>query len=171
MCWDVANEYGWTMGIDHADSHKFKLYASNVFKTGSNAFTIDRQGNIGVGTQNPQYPLHVIGDVFATNVISYSDRTYKTNINTIQNALDKINNIRGVSYSLQSEPNREYVGVIAQEVESYIPQVVHTDTNGMKSVSYGNMVAVLIEAVKDLTKTIREQQEEINALKLVLQPN
>lgn len=171
ISFDVANQAGWSMGIDNADSRKFKMYTSNVFKTGSNAFTIDRRGNIGIGTEIPAYPLHVNGNIFATNVISYSDRKYKTDIHTIDNPLDLIQNIRGVSYKLQSDPYTTYLGVIAQEVEPYIPEVVHTDASGLKSVSYGNMVAVLIEAVKTLTKRVDQQAEEIKELKLALQPN
>jgi hypothetical protein len=171
IAFDSLDENGWTMGMDHVDSWKLKVYNSNLFKTGLNALTIDRNGNIGIGTQSPQYPLHVIGDVYATNIISYSDRTYKTDIQTLQKSLDIVNSIRGVSYKLCSDLSKTYIGVIAQEVEAHIPHVVHTDVNGMKSVSYGNMVGILIEAVKELTAITEKQGKEIEALKLALQPN
>jgi len=92
------------------------------------------------------------------DVTAYSDRRFKHNIETIDNALDKVTKMRGVSYE---KDNRNSIGVIAQEVEEVIPEVVHTDTDGMKSVAYGNIVGVLIEAIK-------EQQKRIEALEEII---
>ena len=58
-------------------------------------------------------------------------------------------------YNKIGEENRK-VGVIAQEVEKVLPEVVHTDTEGMKAVDYGKMVGVLIEAIKELKQEIDE---------------
>ena len=63
--------------------------------------------------------------------------------------------MRGVSYNkIDSKENS--IGVIAQEVEKVLPEVVHTDGEGMKSVAYGNIVGVLIEAIKDQQRQIDE---------------
>ena len=97
----------------------------------------------------------------AGDVVANSDVRLKSNINTINNALDKVLNLRGVEFTKHSEDNKvKHIGVIAQEVESVVPEVVTTadDEDNTKSVAYGNMVALLIEAIK-------EQQEQIDMLK------
>ena len=97
---------------------------------------------------------------------SSSDERIKTNIKTIENALDKTLLLRGVNYyDFRIEPDRLKIGLIAQEVEYIIPEVVHTDPETtMKSIEYGPIVALLIEAVK-------EQQKQINELKNILIKN
>jgi len=87
------------------------------------------------------------------DITAFSDERLKTDIETIDNALDKVMNMRGVSYTKQAEKG---IGVIAQEIEKVLPEVV---TDGeYKSVAYGNIVGVLIEAIK-------EQQKQIDELK------
>lgn len=97
------------------------------------------------------------GTLEATDFNSLSDERVKTDIKTIDNSLDKLHQLRGVSFKFK-ETNKESIGVIAQEVESVLPEIVNTDSSGLKSVSYGNMVGLLIEAIK-------EQQKEIDNLK------
>ena len=100
--------------------------------------------------------LSVTGEIVASgDVCAYSDRRLKRNIETIDNALDKVNNLRGVTFEKGLQPS---LGVIAQEVEEVLPELVKTDSDGMKSVAYGNMVGLLIEAIK-------EQQKQIDDLK------
>ena len=84
---------------------------------------------------------------------SSSDLKIKTNIKTIENALDKVLKLRGVEFD-RVDKNERQIGVIAQEVEKIIPEVVHGDN--LKSVSYGNLVGLLIEAIKELKKEINE---------------
>jgi hypothetical protein len=111
-----------------------------------------------MGTQTPVYKLDVNGTIRATgDVIAFSDVRVKENINTIENALDKVMKLRGVEYNKIGE-SRNSLGVIAQEIEEVLPQVVHIDNNGMKSVSYNSIIGVLIEAIK-------EQQHQIDELK------
>ena len=87
------------------------------------------------------------------DITAFSDERLKSDIETIDNALDKVMNMRGVSYTKQAEKG---IGVIAQEIEKVLPEVV---TDGeYKSVAYGNIVGVLIEAIK-------EQQKQIDELK------
>ena len=97
----------------------------------------------------------VTGDLTATGFVdSSSDIKLKTNIKTIDNALDKVLQLRGAEYDRIDRDNQHEIGVIAQEVEKIIPEVVHGDET--KTVSYGNLVGLLIEAVKDLKKEIDE---------------
>ena len=82
-----------------------------------------------------------------------SDRTLKSNITTISDALNKVVSLRGVEFDW-IESGGHGIGVIAQEVEEVIPEVVLTHM-GLKSVAYGNLIAVLIEAIKDQNKRIK----------------
>ena len=92
---------------------------------------------------------------FNNNVTAFSDERLKSNIETIDGGLAKILSMRGVTYT---RDNKDNVGVIAQEVEKVIPQIVKTadDEMGTKSVDYTRITAVLIEAVKELTKRVEE---------------
>ena len=110
---------------------------------------------LGIGTNNPTEKLDVIGTVKATDFNTTSDQNLKTNIQTIENPLDKIVQIRGVNFEWK-ENNKPSAGVIAQEVEKVLPQLVNGE--GTKTVNYNGLIGLLIEAVK-------AQQEEINMLK------
>lgn len=96
------------------------------------------------------------GDIAAANFNTTSDARLKENIETIDNSYDIMNSIRGVSYKMGT---KSQVGVIAQEVEAVLPQVVSQNSQGYKSVAYGNMVGVLIEYTKDLEKRITALEE------------
>jgi hypothetical protein len=101
------------------------------------------------------------GSITATgDITAYSDKRVKENINTIEDALDKVKALRGVTYNrTDKEDKSEKIGVIAQEIQQVLPQVVHEQEDGMLGVSYGNITAVLIEAIK-------EQQAQIELLKV-----
>ena len=115
-------------------------------------------GNQAVKTSSTKlYFNPSTGQFNATDFNSLSDANKKKDIQTIESAVGIVGQLRGVTFNWR-DTNQAAIGVIAQEVESVLPQVVSTATTGEKSVSYGNIVAVLIEAVK-------EQQQEINALK------
>lgn len=93
-----------------------------------------------------------------SDVVTYSDIRFKHNVVTIDNALEKVNLLRGVSYE---KDLKQCIGVIAQEVETVIPEVVHTDPDGMKSVAYGNIVGLLIESIKELTARVESLEKQI----------
>lgn len=95
------------------------------------------------------------GVVSATEFTATSDERYKKDIETIVGALDKVSQLRGVSYKLR-ESGLGNIGLIAQEVESVVPDVVRTNEEGVKSVTYGNIVGLLIEAIKELKQEIEE---------------
>ena len=114
------------------------------------------------GTGNIAGSGYIYGNdlVMTGNVTAYSDVRLKTNITDITDALEKVLKIRGVTYNRIDvlDTKKRYAGVIAQEVEQVLPEVVSEDEEGMKNVAYGNMIGLLIEAIK-------EQQQEIELLK------
>ena len=105
---------------------------------------------------------HFAGTVNAANFNTTSDAALKTNVETLNGSLDAVMSMRGVSFDW-IESGKSEVGVIAQEVEEVIPDLVNTNEQGIKSVKYGNMVAVLIEAIKDQQKQIDELKAQLNS--------
>jgi len=101
--------------------------------------------------------IHMDGNLVVTgDVISLSDENEKSNIASVTSALDIVNGINGVYYTLNSDEDRKRrVGVIAQDVEKVLPEVVY-ENDGVKSVAYGNIVGVLVEAIKELQEEIKE---------------
>jgi len=97
---------------------------------------------------------------FNNDVTAFSDVILKDDINTIDNALDRVQGMRGVFFDRTDNNQIRQTGVIAQEVEPFLPEVVREtkDENKIKSVAYGNMVGVLIEAIKELNAKIEELQ-------------
>ena len=96
---------------------------------------------------------------FNNNVTAYSDERLKSNIKTIESGLDKVEKLRGVTYTRDEKDN---IGVIAQEVEKVLPEIVLTadDMMGTKSVDYSRITAVLIEAVKELSARVKELEDK-----------
>ena len=100
--------------------------------------------------------VSVSGTVTATgDITAFSDERTKSNVETITEALYKVKAMRGVSY-ISKFNMEERIGVIAQEVERVVPEVVHTHENGLKSVAYQNLVGLLIEAIKALELRVAE---------------
>jgi hypothetical protein len=95
------------------------------------------------------------GQLSATDLNSTSDERLKEDIKQISNALEKVLKLRGVSYTLK-ESGVHRIGVIAQEVEEIIPEVIGMidDDIHTKTVSYGNLIGLLIEAIKELSEEI-----------------
>jgi hypothetical protein len=99
------------------------------------------------------------------DVCAYSDVTLKDNIEIISDPLTKVLKLRGVTFTRKDlDDNKTHMGVIAQEVEEVIPEVVITNEDGIKTVAYGNMVGLLIEAVKELTVQNKELAERVAQL-------
>jgi len=113
------------------------------------------------------------GNVFVNNTMVHSsDQRLKKNITTLDGALDKVLKLRGVSFEWKkvegrmSHPQKGIqIGVVAQEVEAVVPELVKTDAEGYKSVAYANITALLIEAVKAQQTTIDAQHAQMEELR------
>lgn len=94
-----------------------------------------------------------VGVVTATDFNSASDINLKENIKTIENSLNTIEQLRGVTFNWK-ENQKPSLGVIAQEVQEILPELVNNGT--IKSVNYNGIIGVLIEAIKELKKEVEE---------------
>ncbi|MDB4378633.1 tail fiber domain-containing protein [bacterium] len=139
-----------------------KILANTIDNYSGTDITI--QGNIAMGNNTITCgTITSSGTVTATgNITAFSDARLKTNVKTIDNALDKVQSLRGVYYDKDNQRN---IGVIAQEVEEVAPELVFTHPNDLKSVAYGNMVALLVEAVKEQQQQIEKLTVEVKELK------
>jgi hypothetical protein len=122
----------------------------------ANSVMYETASKIGLGTLTPGYALDVVGTIRAsTDVIISSDARIKENINLIENALDKTCALEGVYYTRTDlEDKSRKVGFIAQQVAEFLPEVVSIDQDGNYGVNYGNITALLVEAIKELKKEI-----------------
>jgi hypothetical protein len=138
----------------------FNGTSQNIFEVGgSEKMRIVSGGNVLIGTTTDNgYKLYVSGTIYATgNITANSDLTLKKNLKLIDNPIDKLMRLNGYAYQWKSNDEHQY-GVVAQEVEKILPYAVSTGNNGIKGVSYNQIIPVLIEAIKT-------QQTEINILK------
>ena len=124
--------------IESIVSDKDIIFKGNDGGSGITALTLDMSG-AGAAT-------------FNNDVTAFSDERLKTDIKTIENALEKVSQMRGVTFKRDGVGG---TGVIAQEVQPHLPEVIH-DKQEYLSVAYGNMVGILIEAIKDLKKQVDE---------------
>jgi hypothetical protein len=104
------------------------------------------------------------------NITAYSDLSLKENIQLIPDALSKLKTLRGITFTRNDveDKTKRHTGVIAQEVETVLPEAVMTDEKGIKSVAYGNMIGLLIEAIKEQQQQIENQQKQIEELKALI---
>jgi hypothetical protein len=150
---------GSNLALVNEQSGSLDMYTSNALRA-----TIDSAGNLGIGTSSPTVKLDVAGSILASgNVTAYSDIRVKDNVESIEGAIGKLNQIRGVTYTRTDldDKQRRFAGVIAQEIEQVLPEAVF-DNGRVKAVDYNATIALLIEAVK-------EQQGQINELKLTIE--
>jgi hypothetical protein len=142
-----SGDYFWKLGYSATADPKFNSLG-----------TIAHRGDIkviGGGLGGATGSVVADGDVTARRITQLSDERLKKNIAPITNGLDKVLKMQGVEYQyIADNKNLREVGLIAQQVEEVVPEVVNEDADGMKNVNYGALVGVLIEAVKELTQEV-----------------
>ncbi len=178
------------MNIDQANSNNGTL-GNNVLRFGSNSgeaigsprsgstnlfglefwtasnrrMVITNAGFVGIGTNNPSVPLCVNGNIAYTAYLgACSDIRYKKDLTSFDHPLQALQKLNGFYYYWKKDE-----GISAQEVEKLFPEVVMTDTKGYKSVDYGRLTPVLVEAIKEQQQQITAQQKQIDELKKIIQ--
>ena len=115
------------------------------------------------------YALDVSGQIRASgDITAFSDIRFKTDVQRIPDALSKVQRLCGYTFKRIDEPeiSRRYLGVIAQEVLAVVPEAVQgNDATGL-SVAYGNLSALLIEAVKELVESVKGLSDRVSAIEL-----
>jgi hypothetical protein len=128
-------------------------------------------GYVGIGTSLPSAKFHVVGEILATgDIVAFSDRRIKTDIKPIENALEKISLLEGVTYERLDVSTKRCAGLIAQDVEAVFPEVVHTipDENLTKTIAYGNFSALLVQGIKELLIENEKIKHDLDELKAQL---
>ncbi|MBC7187920.1 MAG: tail fiber domain-containing protein [Calditrichaeota bacterium] len=147
----------------------FALTEATPGGMGYTRLTVKEGGNLGIGTTAPANILTVQQssptDPIADAWLTYSSRRWKTNIKPIEAALAKVKGLRGVTFDWK-EDGKHDIGLVAEEVGEVIPEVVTYEENGRdaRSIDYGRLVAVLIEAIKEQQAQIEELKAKLGAL-------
>jgi hypothetical protein len=186
---------GNSAGMDEAGSNKLYIDNSSTsspliygdFTDGIEKLVFN--GNVGVGSPIPSQKLDVNGNarfrsiasgtafatvyrtIDGTLVTATSDIHFKENINVLNNCLNSVLSLRGISFTWKGEPDMgKRIGFIAQEVEKVVPELVFTNpADGYKGVNYAEMTAVLVEAIKEQQQQIESTKNENLQLKSELQ--
>ncbi|MFA5034335.1 MAG: tail fiber domain-containing protein [Candidatus Margulisiibacteriota bacterium] len=152
---------GWTTGVGHRVMGALAMQSSPAY------------GVFGAVTKSTDWAGYFSGNVmiaglaYCSNNVWSSDMRLKTNVKQLANVLPRALKLRGVEYDwiknskTEHYPEGKQIGLIAQEVEKEFPEIVVTGSDGYKSLDYGKVTAILLEA-------IREQQKEIDELKKIV---
>jgi len=170
-----SDPYDMTLAVDPTDATAVNVAASDVILIGdaSDSNSLKRaevgyawdgtsfyiNGKVGIGVESPTYALEipnnsgVTGTARANAFVTYSSRKLKKNINKIQDPLNIVNGLRGVTFDWKDTDKRE-IGLIAEEVHKVLPEVVCYDNNRPAALDYPKLTALLIECVKELQTKI-----------------
>ena len=141
-------------------------------KGSANLLVLQNAAAVTMATVENDGDMVIAGKFTSNGIKETSDGRFKKNINGISNALSTVLNLEGVTYNWRTEefPERSFTdrmeyGVIAQQIEKFVPELVSTDENGYKSVQYSHMVPLLLEAIKEQQEIINSQSKELGVLK------
>ncbi|UCG54245.1 MAG: tail fiber domain-containing protein, partial [Dehalococcoidia bacterium] len=153
--------------------------AALVVKSGISSeehFVIERNGKVGIGTDDPADTLHldVRGNIGCMELYQNSDIRLKTDVEQLVNTLGKVVQLRGVSFKWSEEAlsagakaGEKQIGLIAQEVETVLPEVVLTTESGYKMLSYPKLTVLLIEAIKTLESRNKALEQRVEVLEAI----
>lgn len=182
-----STEPGYIRHRGNSNAAEMRFVASDDFDVGSagdkftfggetggvftEAMRIQGNGNVGIKTTTPAQRLHVIGNILASGTITSSDQRYKKEIQNLTNSTDLLNRIRPVAYNFRTEKfgdgqfdNKLHYGIIAQELEEVLPNLVYTDLEGYKGINYTELIPLLIKSNQEQQALIEQQQKQINQL-------
>ena len=131
-------------------------YNSNYYINGKDVYIAAL--TLNYISSNNTFQLFISGNLFQS-----SDKRLKKDIKKIENALEKLITLNGVTYLNENgnENQKRNTGLIAQEVNDVLPEAVSTDNNGYYNLAYGNMAGLIIEAIKELKTEIDEIKRRI----------
>ena len=148
--YDISGVGGFSHGI--LGSNQNLVFRASWDMTTATIFTMDRSGNFTA----------------SASVSANSDRRIKTDLQVIPNALEKVKRISGYTFKRTDADLPRQAGVIAQELLEVLPEVVHKNDEGIYSVSYGNIVALLIEALKEESAKREELEKKLHYSSIVV---
>jgi hypothetical protein len=171
----TATPLDFTLGLSQDDSN---LRLSPSADLSNPAIIVTTAGNVGIGTvptvesSGPFgtvfYKFDVNGDIHCNHLTQGSSRRFKTDVHPVENAMDKVMALQGVSYQWDaSHGGTPDVGFIAEDVAKVIPQIVDMEPNGKDAVGlrYDRISVYAIEAIKQLNAELVSRDAEIAALK------
>lgn len=168
----LASTADWTIDQYGTSSSDARLRVFNSISE-TNGISILENGNIGMGIVAPTVRLQVNGDIIANSIAGSSDIRYKTNIQPIKNALEKVKKLEGIYFNWNQKdfPTKDFsddkeIGFIAQEVEKVLPELVLKDKtpDEYRSVKYDKVVALLVEAIKEQQIQIESLTKKVHVL-------
>lgn len=143
-------------GVTAGTYTKVTVDAKGRVTTGASLASVDVTGALGFTPANKAGEsftgsISVAGSVTATgDVTAFSDARLKTDVRTITDALERVRKLRGVTFT-RCDTGSPGIGLVAQELVPVVPQAVMTHNDGLLSIAYGNLVGLLIEAIKELS--------------------
>jgi len=140
------------------------VVGTNYNSTNGGSFVINDLGTAVSGGGTNRFKIDSAGTVYVKSLVQTSSIVYKDNVRTYENALETVNKLRGVRFDWK-ESGQPSVGLIAEEVEKVIPEVVAHNDGNTTGVNYASLVGVLVEAVKEQQVKMQEQQKELDILK------
>jgi len=148
---------GYVFSMDENQTLRLASFAPNDRTSLSPIMHFSLSNYVGIGTSNPEYDLHVVGNAKVTgSIFNTSDIRYKKDLAPIADALNKVASLTGYTYLRTDAPFTESLrqaGVVAQEVLPVLPEAVHQDPqSGTLSVSYDALIPLLLESIKELKK-------------------
>ncbi len=154
--------------LDYFSQNNHRFHTEYDGTPGSEKMVITASGEVGIGVLAPTEKLEVAGNIKTNSQTLNSDMRFKKDIMPLNGALEKVNNLQGVTYNWRVDEfkdrnfsEKSNLGIIAQEVEKVVPEVVRTSSDGYKSVEYSKLVPLLIEGIKEQQKIISELSERL----------
>jgi hypothetical protein len=166
-------------GIGSSRIGPINLYGLDLYTNGLPRVYITNTGNVGIGTSpapNSVAKFVVAGAIASSAAFMPSDIRYKKNIVQINHALKTIMAISGFKYNLRTDEypemnfdSKPQYGLLAQEVEKVIPEIVYSLNDGYKALDYTRIIPFLVEGMKEQQHQIEKQQQQIEELKKLVQ--